>query len=346
LVIGFILALIGSLFVLQPALFAQTNDELVISVWGGTTEKFFREVVEPEFKKLYPDVTITYDIGGSTARYSKLLAQKENPTIDIYVSPPEQLFAAIDNDLLVPIDRTNVPNMESLYDWGVFAPEYGAAYGCIAYGIGYNPDFFGDNPPTSWNDLWRPEVQGKNVIPAVGHSQMVAFVTEIAELNGGSREDIQPALERMAELQPGKQFVFFTDYVAEWNAGDLVIVADFDYYLYDMASQGSKVAFVIPEEGAIGAPQHISIVKGTEDQKMAEDFMNLMFSPDMQTKVATILLNSPAREDTPIPPELADQLTCSGLNKDQVKYPDHRFAVSVRPQWTERLEDEVLPNWP
>lgn len=135
--------------------------ELIISVWGGTTEEWFREHVEPRFNQLYPNVEVIYDVGGMSARYNKLLAQKDSPEIDLFVSTSEAAISAMQEGLLVPINHENVPNMEGLYDWALPLPEYGAAYSAIAYVLAYNPDFFGDNPPTSWNDLWRPRYRVK-----------------------------------------------------------------------------------------------------------------------------------------------------------------------------------------
>jgi putative spermidine/putrescine transport system substrate-binding protein len=321
------------------------SGDLVISVWGGTTEEWIRNHVEPEFKKIYPNVNVIYDVGGMSARYNKLLAQRANPEIDLFISTNEALFAAIKEGLLVKINRDNIPNMEGLYDWALAAPEYGAAYSAIAEGLCYNPDEFGDNPPTSWRDLWRPEVQGRVSVPAIGHSQMPQFIVEAAELNGGSIGNIEPGLQALAELQPAAQTFFYTDWNAQFDAGDVILAVDFDYYCNAMADSGSNIRFAFPEEGAWGSVQHAAVVAGTDNQEMVEVLINVMLSPDIQRSVAYDALNAPALPTVELTEELADRLAVSAKNQDKVKWFDEAFSVEVRPGWTELMNARVAPSW-
>ncbi|MCC7362625.1 MAG: extracellular solute-binding protein [Anaerolineales bacterium] len=321
------------------------SGDLVISVWGGTTEEWIREFVEPVFKKIYPNVTVIYDVGGMSARYTKLLAQRSNPEIDLFMSTGESLFAAIGEGLLLKVNRDNIPNMQGLYEWATPAPEYGAAYAAIAEGLCYNPDFFGDNPPTSWLDLWRPEVQGKLAVPAFGHSQMPQFVNEAAELHGGNVGNIDPGLEALAQLRPAAQTFFYTGWNAQFDAGDIVLAVDFDYYCNFMAQTGSNIRYVIPEEGAWGSIQHAAVVAGTDNQEMVEVFINLMLSPEVQASVANDLLNAPARLDVQLTPDQEELLAVSAAHQDHIKWFPENVSVQVRPGWTELLNARVAPVW-
>lgn len=319
--------------------------DLIISVWGGTTEEFIRGFIEPEFAELYPNVTVVYDVGGMSDRYNKLLAQKETPEIDLFVSTNEAVFSAINEDLLVPINPDNIPNMDGLHDWALPAAEYGAAYSAIAYGLGYDPDFFGDDPPTSWNDLWRPEVQGKTNVPAIGHSTMPQFIVTAAELAGGSADDVEPGFEYLAEMQPGAQTFFYTGWNAQFDAGDVVLAVDFDYYINGMADAGSNIVWVMPEEGAWGSTQHLSVAAGTENQEMVEAFINIMLSPGVQQSVAEDLLNAPARTDIELSDELAERLAAYGDSLNNVRWFDSALASEMRPAWTEKMNEVVAPAW-
>lgn len=329
----------------EEALVSDYEGELVISVWGGTTEEFIRAYVEPEFLKLYPKVTVIYDVGGMSARYTKLLAQKETPEVDLFVSTPESCFAAIAEGLLVPINPENIPNMQNLHEWAMPVPEYGAGYGAIAYGLGYNPDFFGDDPPTSWLDLWRPEVQGKIAVPAIGHSKMLDFIAMAAELHGGSIDNIQPGLEALAELDPAAQTFFYTNWNALFDAGDVVLATDFDYYINAMKDMGSNIEYVIPEEGAFGTVQHLSVVAGTENQEMVEAFINLFLSPEIQDLVANELKNAPALKGVQVAPGIEERLAVYGESMANILWFDAKFAQENRPAWTELMNEIVAPAW-
>jgi len=319
--------------------------DLVISVWGGTTEEFIREYAEPKFSELYPKVTVLYDVGGMSARFNKLLAQKDSPEADIFVSTSEALVSAIKESLVVKINPDNIPNMDALYDWAMPESEYGAAYSAIAYGLGYNSDFFGDDPPDSWSDLWRPEVQGKIAVPANGHSMMLDFIITSAEMNGGSADNPDPGFDALAEIKPVAQTYFYTDWNALFNAGDVVLATDFDYYINTMADSGSNIKFVIPKEKAFGSLQHLSVVAGTENQEAAEAFINILLSAEVQEAVGTKLLNAPARSDIELSAELADRLACYGDSLNDIRWFDPTFNSDHRPAWSEMMNEKVAPSW-
>jgi putative spermidine/putrescine transport system substrate-binding protein len=341
---------IGCLFLAQniiPQAKAASNYEgtLIISVWGGATEEWFRKAPEPKFKKLYPNVNVIYDVGGMSARYNKLLAQKNNPEIDIFISSSEVVFAASSKGLLKKINKKNIPHMNDLYKWALPAPEYGAAYGAIAEGLCYNPSFFGSNPPNSWRDLWRADVQGKIAVPAIGHSQMPQFIVEAAELHGGNIKNIEPGLKALAKLKPAAQTYFYTNWNALFNAGDVVLAVDFDYYCNIMKDSGSNIEFVIPKEGGWGSVQHASIVVGTENIEMVEKFINILISPDVQHSIAYDLMNAPARRDIKLNQSLKKRMAAGGESLNNIDWFDEEYSAKVRSKWTEMMKETVAPAW-
>ena len=335
----------GQIFIPTARAASDYEGTLIISVWGGSTEEWFRKSPAQKFKKLYPNVEVIYDLGGMSARYNKLLAQKNNPEVDLFISTGEVVFAASSQGLLSKINKNNIPNMNDLYKWALPAPEYGAAYGAIAEGLCYNPSFFGSNPPTSWQDLWREDVQGKISVPAIGHSQMPQFITEAAELNGGNIHNIEPGLKALAKLRPAAQTYFYTNWNALFNAGDVVLAVDFDYYCNIMKDSGSKIEFVIPKEGAWGSVQHASIVDGTENKEMVEKFINILLSTEIQNSIAYDLMNAPARRDIKLSEALKNRMAAGGDSLNNVDWFDEKYSSKVRSKWTEMMKETVAPAW-
>ena len=330
-----------------PALGEVVQDyegELIISTWGGVTEEWIR-TNEPAFHEIYPNVEVIYDIGGSSARLNKLIAQAANPEIDLFISNVPQVYTAAEAGILAKINPANVPNMEGLYDWAKPYPQYGAAWGAISLGLCYNPEYFADDPITSWGDLWRPDVQGKISVPAIGHGMMPHFMVNAAELNGGSTGNIDPGLDALARLQPAAQHYFYTGWNAQYEAGDVVLAADFDIYCYQMAADGVDIEYIIPEEGVWGALQYISMIKGSENQEMAEFFMNILFSPEVQQSVAVEYKAAPAMMGIEVPAEFCEKEAACGDTLPQVRYLDPGFVAGVRAGWTELMNEKVAPVW-
>src|SRR5262249_59040001 len=68
-------------------------------------------------------------------------------------------------------------------------------------GIAYNPKKI-TTPPTSWEDLWKPEYKGRVGITGMASSLGTAFMVEIAKMNGGSDTNIEPAFDAIKRLLP------------------------------------------------------------------------------------------------------------------------------------------------
>ncbi len=76
----------GQIFIPTARAASGYEGTLIISVWGGSTEEWFRKSPAQKFKKLYPNVKVIYDLGGMSARYNKLLAQKKTKGFPLLIS--------------------------------------------------------------------------------------------------------------------------------------------------------------------------------------------------------------------------------------------------------------------
>ena len=322
--------------------------DLVISTYGGTSEEFSRNYVVPSYNEICPDVTVVYDVGGMSARLTKLIAQKDNPEVNLFHSTPEAFYQALNEGLLVEIDQSNIPEMANIPDWAKPEPQYGAGVNSYAYSLGYDPEFFGDDPPTSWLDLWRSEVQGKVILPAIGHSMMTDFIIAAAETHGGSMNDVMPGINAIAELKPVSQTFFYTDWIPIWESGDAVMVVDFDIYINRYKDeQGGNIEFLIPEEGAFGLIGHWSVVKGTEGKLKfaAETYINLLLTKEVQADNPEGSYIAPVRPDITLSEKWDELLATYGSSLDQVRWTDPKFKADNRAEWTELMNQIVAPAW-
>ena len=55
---------------------------------------------------------------------------------------------------------------------------------------------------TSWNDLLKPEYKGRVGLASMGSTLVSAWMAEIARLNGGSAENLEPAFAYVKKLMP------------------------------------------------------------------------------------------------------------------------------------------------
>ncbi|HEX9465813.1 MAG TPA: ABC transporter substrate-binding protein [Alphaproteobacteria bacterium] len=322
---------------------------LTVSVWGGVTEDSVKAFVEPEFTK-QTGASIAYDIGGVGARYNKLLAQKTNPTTDVFFGGDETVISGHKAGVLMPARRKAISNHADIEPWawrvkaGATDETVGSVPFClIAYVLAYNPEQM-KTPPTSWADMWRPEFADKLAFASVVHSQMPGFVIMAAELAGGSATNVDPGFKKLAELRPAKLTVFWTDWVSLLKSGEVTIATEFDYYLETMKVEKHPIEYVVPAEKGFANVQHVALVNGTRNQELGEVFLDLMASAPAQTAFAKETFQGPINRKVVL--SEAEKAKCScGAKVEQLRFLDAELASLVRPAWTERFNTDVLPHW-
>ncbi len=323
---------------------AQARKEIVVSTWGGITEEGLRKYVTPVFESKY-NATAIYDLGGAAARYNKLLAQAANPQINIMLNVEDVLVDGIQRGLIAKYNPRNVPNVKDLYPWAnpKTIAGYGAAYSVLAYGLLVAKGLPG-KPVTSWRDLWRPEFRGKLALAAPSHSQMPMLLITAAKLRGGSQTNIEPGLAALAELRPINLSFFWTDYAALVKSGDVIIATEFDYYGLIMQQQGYAVSWIMPQENAFGSLECAAVVKGAPNQELAEAYLNIMFDPDVQMKIATETFQGPSNKLVRLRLPLSEQILY-GSRLRRVQWFDAKFVNDNKGRWIERINTEVVPKW-
>jgi len=340
---------IGKLATAVAAPVVAKGTVLTISTWGGITEDGVKAHIAPEFERA-TGAKLAYDIGGLGARYNKLLAQRASPPADVFFSTDESVVAGRKAGIIGDVAKKNVTNYGDVADWAKTVKPEGAGellpgvpYTLIAYVLAYNPDIV-KQPVTSWADMWRPEFAGKLAFASPVHSMMQAFVITAAEMAGGSASNPDPGFKKLAELRPAKLTVFWTDWAPLSKSGDVTLATEFDYYLEAMRDQKYPVQLAVPKEKGFGAPEYVSIVKGTKNQELAEEFINQMIAPQAQHAFAVETFQGPI--STKVSLTSAEQAKCAcGARVDQLRFFDPIQFASVRAIWTERLNTEVVPNW-
>jgi putative spermidine/putrescine transport system substrate-binding protein len=321
---------------------------LTVSLWGGITEDSVRRLVQPGFEKL-TGAKLAYDIGGQGARYNKLLAQRNNPPADVIFLSDEAVVAGHKAGVLVPVARKTMSNVADIYDWAwtVKSPDpdtvVGAPFTLISEVLAFNPDKF-KTRPTSWNDLWLPEVKGKLAFTSPAGSVAPEFVVIAAELTGGSAKAPDSGFAKLAQLRPAKLAVFWTDYAPMVKTGEIIMAGELDYYVEAMKNQGYPIDYIYPTEKAIGLSEYVCMVKNTKYPELAAVFLNMMMDPHVQEGLARETFQGAVNSKVELTPAVAARCACGDRTKN-LRFFDPNFIASVRPAWTERMTTEVLPNW-
>ncbi len=324
---------------------ADAQSELVVAGYGGSFETIFKQKLAPGFEKKF-NVKVNFVSGNSTETLARVQAQKDNPQIDVTFVDDGPAFQGKAFGLWEPLDAKIVTNLRALYDLAISKDGVGVDMGVVATGLMYSPEVFkqrGWAPPTSWNDIARPEHAGHLVIPPIQNTYGLHALVMFARMNGGSEKNIDPGFEAFKrfqknvlvfEAQPGKHSELFQSkqaWIGVWGSGRV----------YALADTGFPVEFVYPKEGAIALGVTLNVVKGARNRKMANEFINAMLDQEAQQVWAESFKFGPYNKNVKLAPAIASKVPYGPEQIGKLLKVDWDTINAVRPQWTERWRKEV-----
>ena len=190
-----------SLFPCLPA-FAQdySGRTLVVGTWGGDIERLLKEHVAGPLEAK-TGAKVEFLLGGSGDRLSKMVAERNNPTMDVTFQNIYEAPAALKEGLVVAPDATLVPAAADVWA-GMNDGCY--AMSLVGLGIAYSKAVFPEAP--EWADLWNPELKGKMAYAPYPSSEGDGM---LARLGHERRIAVSvPDYSIIPQLLPGTSYAF------------------------------------------------------------------------------------------------------------------------------------------
>jgi len=314
------------------ALAAETLN--VYSIWP---ENWARPMFE-EFEKA-SGIKVNFVRFSSGEALARVIAEKNNPRIDVLFGGPVETFAAGISE-------------------GVFEPYKPPSFGKLParfrhpdgqwIAIADDPLVFMSNEkflkehnlkaPASWDDLLNPAYKDMlQMADARTSGTAVTRIFSILEVNG---RDEAKAFAYMKKLRPQVQL-----YTKSGGGGTLPVGLGqagggifFIVDALDTKAKGYDVAISFPREGIGTAAEAIALIKGAKNPEQAKKLIDWASSPAMQNLFAKYKINFvPAHPDVPLEPSLASVL------KDAKIFPiDADYAGANRKRIVDRWVAEVL----
>jgi spermidine/putrescine transport system substrate-binding protein len=303
----------------EPAAEEPMSTELNIWTWGIYCPDFAVD----SFKEKYGITVNCTFYHGNEELWSKVQAGHEG--LDIIQPSHFMIPRFAEADLLSPIDISQIPNYEGVYegfrdaDYMMWEGEqYSAPYTFGINGICYRTDFV-DEEVTSWQSLWNEEYAGhvgwsRNPDDAV---QAVALYLGIepASLDEDTDAKLEQIAEAMREQNP-LLLARFESLAEEKNLlaeGDLWITSSDDGLCRQMILDGQPVALVVPAEGATAWIDQFAIMADAPHKDAAHLWIDHMLSPEMASQmieeIGYLVVNQAAQES--LSPELKEVMTYS-----------------------------------
>ena len=294
------------------------GEDISISVynWGEYLSDGSDDLMDicEEFKEL-TGITVYYtNFATNEELYAKI---KGGNTVYDVIFPSDYMVARmIEEDMLVPLDHGNIPNMiyidpqfsDPEYDPG---SRYSVPYTWNTVAIIYNKELV-DEEPTSWDILWDEKYKGQILMFSNSRDAFAIACKKLGySMNTESEEELREA---------------------PYYAGDATLMMPYN----------ENIAVAFPEEGTNLFIDAACIPKNSQHKEAAEMFINFLNEPNVAAEnaefigyatpnlAAYALLDSEVQEDEAIyPPEYVIE------NSEQFIHLSEETNLLMDQLWTE-----------
>lgn len=320
---------------------AVAAEELVAATFGGTWANVHKQVLAPAFTKR-SGASIVQSPMLATEQIAKLTAAKGGqPPFDVAMLDEGPALEAIDAGLIAPYDAGKSPNFARLYPQ--FQGAFGPAITMQAIGIAYNPKTV-KTPPTSWEDLWKPEYKGRVGITSLASTLGLAFLLDVNRLAGGSEADMAPAFARLKTLLPNLAAVSanFGAHGALFQQGEIDIGVQNFNFAEELKAKGVPIEFVRVSTGTPAWKTTMHVARGAVKPDLAVQYIDSQLSPEVQAEMEKSPWNVvPTNRDVPFGGLVAAKLAASPADLDKMVFFDWKKVNEGRAAWTQQFNREI-----
>lgn len=304
------------------------------SIWP---ENWARPMLQ-EFEKA-TGIKVNFLRFSSGEALARLIAEKNNPRVDVLFGGPVETFGAgVKEGLFIPYKP---PAFNELPDRFKHPDGQWTAIADDPLVFMTNTKFLAENklqPPKSWQDLLNPAYAGMlQMADARTSGTAVTRIFSVLEVNG---RDEDKAFDYLKKLRKSIQ-----TYTKSGGGGTLPVglgqAAGGIFFIVDALdtkAKGYDVTISFPSEGIGAAAEGIAIVKGAKNIDAAHKLIDWATSPAMQSLYANYKINF-----VPANPKVKTEASLAKVLEAAKIIPiDDEYAGANRKRIVERWVNEVL----
>jgi len=312
---------------------------LTISWWGFNGEKLTQFQVEPFKQKC--GCEIVFETGNNADRLNKVKIRNGEGVDLIYLTDAYSQLG-IEDGLFAPFDASKVPNLAGAYDMAK-DPQggYGPAYTIGRVGIIYDSAKI-TSPITSWDDIWRGDVQGKLSLPGITTTagpMMVLIAGAHAGVDPYADED--GAFKAIEELKPGvvKSYNTGSELVNLFSTGEISVAVAQDFTLKQIQAAVPTAVWADISDGAYATLNTINIAKGAANPDLAYQWIDFVLSQEIQQVSAENGIDAPVAKDVKLTDEQAKQWTYGADMIASLRRVDYKKLNAAKQGWIDRWNE-------
>lgn len=258
-----------------------SKDTLTVYNWG--------EYIDPELLEKFEEETgmkVIYETFDSNeAMLTKV--RQGGSAYDIAVPSEYTVESMKEENLLIPIDHTLVPNIEHIDEGFLnlsFDPgnEFSIPYFWGTVGIVFNPNLIPEHLDfTSWDDLWDPALKDK-IFLVDGSREVIGMgLNSIGQsLNVKDETLLREATDKLKTLSPNIKAVIGDEITPLMVNNEASVALTFSGQAADMMWENEELDFAVPQEGSNLFFDTMVIPKTSKNVEGAHKFINFMLDPE------------------------------------------------------------------
>jgi putative spermidine/putrescine transport system substrate-binding protein len=312
---------------------------LTISWWGYNGEKMNANIIEP-FKKIC-GCDIVFETGNNADRLNKLRLRDGKGVDVIYLSDSFSQLG-IEQGQFMEIDPAKIPNLSEIYELGRQPQgKYGPAYTIGRVGIVYDTAKV-DPAITSWNDLWRADLEKSISLPGITTTAGPMVVMQAGKhAQSDAFEDSEGAFSAIEEMKPNvvKNYNTGSELVNLISTGEVRVAVAQDFTLASMQAAVPTMTWAKLTDGDIATLNTINIPKGSENVELAYQFINFALSKDVQQKEAEQGVDAPINTKVELTPEQAKMWTYGAEQVGALTLVDYAKLNEAKTDWIDQWNE-------
>ena len=310
-----IFILVAMLFLTACGKTGSSKETIHVYNWGDYMDMATIRAFEKE-----TGIKVIYDTFASNEDlYVKL--KKSNDPYDVIVPSEYMVERMIREDMLLPLDYDQIPNMKKLdkrilnmdYDPG---NKYSVPYFWGTLGIVVNRDYVKE-PVDSWSALWDKKYKNEIIMYNSQRDSIAIALKYLGySMNSRSMKELEEAKEALIAQKP-LVYAYLADEGRDvMSQGDASLSVMYSGDAAMMRQENKSLEYIIPKEGTNIWYDSFAVPKQSKNPEGAMAFINFMSRPDIAAQNATHNVGFA----TPIPEAIA--LLPKALREDPVAYPD------------------------
>lgn len=316
------------------------DGELVVSAFGFGADLVKEHIID-KFAAEY-GIKVTVETGTNADRLNKLIANKNNPVVDVVLITDYFGQLGIEAGVFQKVNYDNIPELANVYDFALHPEGYGPIYTVNRLGIVYRTDMV-DSAPTSWQDLWDPAYAGVLALPDLNISYGMPFLAATARTFGSGDEDVDAAFDALADVKDNvvKFFGRTSELTSLLQLGEVAVAPAGDIFIIDLLKEGLPVAWTVPDEGSFLIANTVQVVAGTKRPATAEAFINFILSKEVQEAAAKHWYDAPVNKNAQLDDENAQYMAYGIDAFEQYTTIDQSWITANRDAWLDRFMREI-----